>query len=69
MAQKTEISVLALPGMIHSFSPKSAADSIRVFGGGTVTVAGKFSATVTSAGKFDGDVTVEQKLDGDFSIN
>ena len=69
MAQKTQISVLALPGMVHSFSPKSAADAIRAFDGGTVTVLGKFSGTVTNVGKFDGDVTVEQKMDGTFSIN
>lgn len=60
---------MALPGMIHSFSAKTAAEGIRAFGDGTVSVVGKFSGTVTNEGKYDGTVSIEQKLDGTFTIN
>jgi hypothetical protein len=69
MAQKTELSLLALPGMIHSFSAKAEAEGIRVFGEGTVTVAGKFSGMVTNEGKYDGTVAVENIFGGTVTVN
>jgi hypothetical protein len=69
MAQKTELSLLALPGMMHGFSAKAEAEGIRAFGEGAVTVVGKFSGMVTNEGKYDGTVSVEGKLDGTVTLN
>ena len=69
MAQKTELSLLALPGMMHGFSAKDEAEGIRVFGEGTVTVVGKFSGTVMNEGKYDGAVSVEGKFGGTVTLN
>ena len=71
MAQKTELSLLALPGMMHGFSAKDEAAGVvtRVFGEGTVTVAGKFSGTVMNEGKYDGAVSVEGKFGGTVTLN
>lgn len=55
--------------MIHSFAPKADAEGIQVFGGGVVTVEGKFSGTAAFEGKYDGTVSVEGKFGGTVTLN
>ena len=70
MAQKTELSLLALPGMIHSFLAKDEAAAVgdRRFTG-TITVAPKYEGTYANEPKFEGAVTNESKYEGTIAIN
>jgi len=69
MPQKTELSLLALPGMIHSFSPKAAAEVEDRRFTGTITVVPKFAGTVANEPKYAGTVANEPKYEGTIAIN
>lgn len=70
MAQITELSLLALPGMMHSFSPKAAAVStIRAFGDAVLSITAKLSGDLSIEPKLQGTLDIEPKLDGTLSIN
>lgn len=65
MAQTTELSVLALPGMIHSFVAK-AAGAIIIPGCGILTsiplVTGKICSNVRVSGQFQSEPKVTGTL-------
>ena len=69
MAQKTALSSLALPGMIHTFLAKSAAAGIRAFGEAVLTIGRKLTGTVAAETKLQADDNIEPKFDSEFSIN
>jgi len=65
MAQKTELSVLSLPGPVHSFSAKADA-SRRLCG--TITNEPKYDGTITGEPKYGGVITNEPKYGGEVSL-
>ena len=71
MAQKTQLSVLGLPGAIHSFLAKTeaAAAVTRAFGDAVLSIAAKLAGSVTNETKLAGTGTVEPIHDGTISIN
>ena len=68
MAQKTELSVLALPGPVHSFNAKEEAVPSTVFRlCGQVTNEPKYGGTVSGESKYSGTITNEPKFGGKVS--
>lgn len=69
MAQKTELSVLALPGPVHSFSAKEEAVPSTVFRMcGQVTNEPKYAGAVSNEAKYAGTITNEPKFGGEVSL-
>jgi len=66
MAQKTELSALALPGPVHSFSAKEEAVPSVVFRMcGSISNESKFAGAVSNEPKFAGTVSNEPKFGGE----
>lgn len=65
MAQITELSVLALPGMVHSFNAKATAGGRLC---GQVTNEPKYAGTITNVPKYSGTITNEPKYGGDVTL-
>lgn len=55
--------------MIHSFSPKAAAEVEDRRFTGTITVVPKFAGTVANEPKYAGTVANEPKYEGTIAIN
>lgn len=68
MAQKTELSVLSLPGPVHSFSAKEEAAPSAFRLCGTITNEPKYAGTVSNEPKYAGIITNEPKYGGEVSL-